>query len=319
MVSGTNNAYLRADVALPLAYAKMEPNLFWLDFVTPKAEDSNAFMYMYDSTGKSSDTKKKTPPPYTQGAQFPEVDKSRRLTTSALLESNGFSMRIGREVIRSNKMESELVECYDTLGYWLAEHINTSISTALIGGATASTAATGDAWGATTATPVEDLRLIKYEMRREGYPFRLTDVIVNTDNFAELEGYLTSIDVSSTKQQQVYGVPGGTGDSIFIPIAGCTVTGVDSGITESNFLAADKNNPAAELHYYIDTAFSQPRITYRTNGPDGKEITKTVPNLGLHFSQYEEPDTHDTIIQMWVENKTVVTKPYGLLYGAAKI
>lgn len=314
MVSGTNNAYLRADVALPLAYAKMEPNLFWLDFVTAKAEDSNAFMYMYDSTGKSSDTKKVTPPPYTQGSQFPEVDRSRRTTTSALLESNGFSMRIPREVIRSNKMESELVECYDTLGYWLGEHINTQISTALTAGATATTAATGDAWSAATATPVEDLRLIKYDMRREGYPFRLTDCMVNTDNFAELEGYLTSVDINATKQQQVYGMPGGSGDSIYIPIAGCNVTGFDSGITEGDIICADKNNPAAELHYYVDTAFSQPRITYRTV-VDGKETTKTVPNLGLHFSQYEEPDTHDTILQMWVECKTVVTKPYGVLYG----
>lgn len=313
MVSGTNDAYLRSDVAIPIAYKKMEPNLFWLDFVVPKAEESNAFMYQYDSTGKSGDSKKKTPPPYTQGQVFPEIDKSRRTTTAALLESNGFSMRLPREVIRSNKMESEVTECYETLGFWLAEHINTEISSALTSGATTPTWTPTD-WGTpATATPVEDLRLLKYQMRREGYPFRMTDAVVHTTNFGELEGYLTSLDVSATKQEKIYGMPGDRGDSIYIPIAGCTLTGLDSGITEGAILAADRNNPAAELHYYVDPKFGQPKVSYLTM-VDGKEQVKTVPNIGMHFSQYEEPDTHDTILQMWVEQKTVVTKPYGLLY-----
>lgn len=306
--------YLRADVALPMAYKKMEPNLFWLDFVTPKAEESNAFMYSYDSSGKSGDSKKKTPAPYTQGQRFPEVDKGRKLTAAELLESKGFSYRLPREVVRSNKLESETVECFDTLGFWMAEAINNDMATAITGGATTPTWAPTSEWSVTaTATPVEDLRKFKYQMRREGYPFRLTDVVVDTTSFGELEGYLASIDVSATKQEKVFGMPGERGDSIYIPIAGANVTGLDSGITHGGILGADRNNPAAEIHYYVDPLFGTPKISYLTM-QDGKAVTKTVPNIGLHYATYDEKDTHDTIVQMWYEAKTVVSKPYGLIY-----
>lgn len=316
MVSGTNDAYLRSNVAIGLAYKKMEPLLFWLDFVSAKPEESNAFMYQYDSTGKSSDTKKKSPAPYEQGQKFPEVDRSRRATASDLLESNGFAYRIPREVVRSNKFESEIKECYDTLGFWLAEYLNTSIASAITAGATTPTWTPTAVWSSTaTATPVEDLRKLKYQMRREGYPFRLTDAVINVTNFQELEGYLTSIDINSTKQEKIFGMPGDRGDSIYIPIAGCNVTGLDSGITEGYILGLDRNNPAAEMHYYVDSEFGQPTISYPTI-QDGKVQSKSVPNMGIHFSQYTEPDSHDTIIQMWVEQRTVVTKPYGLLYDS---
>lgn len=313
MVSGTNDRYLRPDVAIRMAYEKMEPNLVFLDLVAPVRENDAAFMYRYDNTGKASDSKKEKPRKYEQGAAFAEVDRSRKVTAGDLTTSNGFSMRIPRDVIRNATAGvNEIVDCYDYAGYWLAEYLNTNIIAALTAGATTPTWTPTSVWSAGTATPVEDLRLLKYQMRREGYPFRLTDAFVHITNFQELEGYLTSIDVNATKQAQMFGNPQG-GDSIYIPIAGCTITGLDSGLSEGSILALDKNNPAAEYHYFNDPAYSTATISYQTmenNAP----TRKTVNNVGIHFKQYEEDDTHDTIMQFWVEQKTVVTKPFGLLY-----
>lgn len=315
MVSGTNDRFLRPEVAIRLAYEKMEPNLIFLNLVTPVKENDSAFMYRYDNTGKASDSKKEKPRKYEQGAAFAEIDRSRKVTAGDLTTSNGFAMRIPRDVIRNATAGmNEIMDCYDYAGYWLAEYLNTNIAAAMVAGATSPTWSPTAAWSSATATPVEDLRLLKYQMRREGYPFRLTDTFVNITNFQELEGYLTSIDVNSAKQQQIFGNPQG-GDTIYIPIAGCNVNGLDSGITEGYALGLDRNNPAAEYHFFNDPAFSMATISYLTM-EGGVQTRKTVDNVGIHFNQYEEKDTHDTLMQFWVEQKTVVTKPYGLLYGS---
>jgi hypothetical protein len=312
MVSGTNDRFLRKEVAIRLAYEKMEPNLIWGDFVNQIQEQTNSFMYRYDSTGKSSDTKKEKPAKYTQGGAFPEIDRSRKVTAADLTQANGFSMRIPREVIRSTTTSNEIMDAFDYAGYWMAEYINTSIVTALVAGATTPTWTPTAVWSGTTATPVEDLRLFKYQMRREGYPFRLTNAFVHIDNFKELEGYLTNLDVRAG-QDRIFGIPSG-GDTVNIPIAGANIRGLDSGLSEGSILGLDQNNPAAEIHYYNDPAFSMATISYDTVDENRATVRKSVNNLGIHYKQYEEDDTHDTILQFWIENKTVVTKPYGILY-----
>ena len=66
----------------------------------------------------------------------------------------------------------------------------------------------------------------------------------------------------------------------------------------------------------MDTAFSQATVTYRTV-VDRTPQDVTVPNIGIHYDQYVEDESKDTILQFWVENKTVVTKPLGLLSDSA--
>lgn len=312
MVSGTNDRFLRKDVAIRLAYEKAEPNLIWSEFVTMVPEQTNAFMYRYDSTGRSSDTKKQKPAPFTLGGTFPEVDRTRKVIASDLTATNGFSMRLPREVIRSVAQQNEIADAFSYAGYWIAEWINTSVITAMISGSTTPTWTPTAVWSSSDSTPVEDLRKLKYQMRRDGYPFRLSDVFVYIDNYAELEGYLTGIDLGGNKQERIYGLPGG-GDTCYIPVAGCNVHGIDTGISEGGCLGIDQKNPGAEFHYYNDPAFSTATISYDTI-ENGTTVRKTINNFGIHFNQFEENDTHDTILQFWCENKTVVTKPYGILY-----
>jgi len=316
MVSGTNDRYLQKGVAFPMIYEVMEPNLIWGGMTRHIKETTNAFMYQYDSAGMSGDSKKKTPPKLTISARFPELDRSRKSTASGLLESNGFAVRISREVIRSEAGKSEIMEAYETAGFWMAEWINTNILTALVAGATASASAPTATWDQTTATPVDDLIGWDSDMDREGYPFRLTDAFTNKTCWYELVKYLTAIDISDEKQKTLYGVPEVYKDRVHVPVVATDVHKVMSGMTDGNILMLDRNNPAAETHYYVDTAYSQAKVTYQTV-VDRTPMDVTVPNLGIHYKQYEEEDSHDTLLQFWVENKTVVTKPYGLLLDTA--
>lgn len=313
MVSGTNDRYLQKEVALPLIYEKMEPNLFWDKLTILKSEKSNAFQYQYDSAGRSGDAKKKTPPRFTQGSKFPELDRSRRSTASGLTESNGFAMRIPREVIRAEAGKSEIMEAYETAGFWMAEWINTNIFTALYAGATDSTA-TSPVWSDASATPVANLITYDSDMDREGYPFRMTDFFLNKTGWYELKQYLTSVDIGDLKQKSMYGIPTITKDQINVPVVGSDIHKVMSGMTDGTFIACDRNNKAAEMHFYNDPKYSLAKVSYKTV-IDNKPTVVSAQNLGIHFKQYEEDDTHDTLLQFWVENQTVVTKPYGLLYG----
>jgi len=312
-VTGTNDRYLRAGVAIPIAMKQMEPNLVFTNMIPAIKEDQNAFMYIANETNKSSDAKKKTPPLAEIGGKFPELDYTRPTLTAGLLESNGFSIRLLHNVVKQKiQGANEIMKAYETAGFWLAEWVNNAQVTALTAGATTPTWTPTAVWSG-TATPVEDLRLLKYQMRRKGYPYRLTDVFLHTDNFGELEGYLTSMDINSVKQERIYGMPGGTGDTIRIPIAGCNVTALDDGITEGYVLGVDGNRLGAETHYFIDPAFSVAKVSYTTI-EDSKEVRKVAPNIGVHFRSYTEDESLDTILQFWVEQKTVVTQPYSILY-----
>ena len=315
MISGTNDRYLQKGVAIPLIYEVMEPNLIWADVTRHIKEESNAFLYQYASS-KSSDAKKKTPPKATIGGKFPELDMSRKNTASGLLESNGFMVRVPHNVIRAKAGKSMIMEAYETAGFWMAEWINTNILAAMWAGATASTTAPTTTWDQATATPVSDLIGFEADMDREGYPFRMTDCFVNKTCWYELVEYLTAIDVTDGKQKALYGVPQVGKDVIDVPVVNASVHKVMSGMTDGTLLALDRNNPAAETHYYIDKEFSQATVTYDTV-VDRTKTKVTVPNIGIHYKQYVEDDTEDTMMKFWVENMTVVTKPYGLLKDEA--
>jgi hypothetical protein len=314
LVSGTVDRYLQKGVALPLIYEIMEPNLIWADMLKQVPEESNSFMYQYDSAGKSGDAKKQTPPMRAGGAKFPRLDKSRRTTASGLTEQNGFEIAIPRSVIRTtNRGVLEIQDAFNTAAFWMAEWQNTNILAALEAGATAAASTPTAVWSADTAVPVDDLIQFAAVMDREGYPFRMTDVFVNKAEWYELKSYLTSVDIGDLKQKAMYGVPEIVKDRIYIPVADVTVHKVMSGMTDGDIIGIDAKQKPGELHYYNDSAFSTAKVSYKTM-VDSKETTVTTPNLGMHFYQYTEDDTKDTILQFWIENKTVVTKPYGILH-----
>lgn len=319
MVSGTNDRWLQPDVALPIMYEKAEPYLNWLDWVTPQKEEESVFLYKYNDTNVLSDTKKETPSLLQIGGLFPEIDMSRGAVTSKAIDSHGFSIRLPRTLIRGRNGAAELTKAYETAGLWMSEVVNTNIITAMKAGATTSFTkySPDNTWDDANATPVSDMRDFARDMKVEGYPYRMTDIFQYENNWYEMIDYIANIDVNEWKQANVFGIPQVDSDTVSIPMAGL-VHSLMSGLSEGQVLGIDAKNPVAETHYYNDPGFSVPSFTYETF-VDGNATTKTVPNMGFNFFQYEEDDTHDTIVQFWMEQSTIVTNPLGVLYSSSGI
>jgi hypothetical protein len=315
-MEGTLDFYLKQGTALRLIYERAEPFLFWTQFIRPVQENTAAFLYRYDAIGMDADPKKKKPAHVILGGDFPEIDMSRPSITSAMTESRGFMVRIKRNVIREEpKGISEVVRAYKFAGYWMARFLNDNIGDALKAGATTPTWTPTAVWSAAGATPVDDLIRLEAQMEREGYPYALTDVLVHKDNWYELKAYLTSVDISESKQRSIYGVPVIKKDQMTIPVVDADVWKIKSGMTEGYALGLDRNNPAGELHYYIDNKFGTDTVSYNTI-VNGVPTMQTADNLGFHFEQIEDPDNHDLKLKFWVESKAVVTEAYAAQYDS---
>jgi len=89
-----------------------------------------------------------------------------------------------------------------------------------------------------------------------------------------------------------------------------------SGISEGYVLGLDRNNPAATVFYQNDSSYSTPKVRYETKTPDGTKTFKTVDNFGLNTYQYKEDDTHDVVVQFWLDNVAVVMEAYAALYDS---
>ena len=42
---------------------------------------------------------------------------------------------------------------------------------------------------------------------------------------------------------------------------------------------------------------------------DGKKTTKTVDNIGFSFNKYVDDESHDTVMQFWLDQVCVVKEP----------
>lgn len=313
MVSGTNDKWLRKEMALPILYAKMEPALIWQNYVRMVPEEDDAFLYRYNDVSMTDDTKRKEPPMHESGALFPELDYTRPETGAAMTESRGFSMRIPRKVIRRVGGANEIMKAYEVAGFWMATFVNTAIGAALVAGATS--ASWSPAVWSGSAAPLDDLLdFVSVINDREGFDYRVGEILLEKVNYGELQRYLMDIDLAEFKQKSLYGMPEVKRDALYIPVLDATIRKVKSGLTHSYVLGVDVDNPGGEYHYYNDPDFATAKVSYDTV-IDGKKATQTVKNIGIHFDQFQEKYSKDTIIQFWYEGKAVVTQPYALVYG----
>jgi hypothetical protein len=317
MVKDTLERYLQPDVVLREVYAKMVPNLQFIELVKPIREDKPTFPYKYNSYSMSSDPKKETAPVAMAGARFPELDYTRESIGSKATEEHGFQMRLKHDLMkhRGSKAMQEVTGALERAGFWMAETINSEILTGMktSGNYTSITWAT-TTWDDASATPIADLRTAKKTFRHAGYPYRLNTVLAHLDNWTELQGYVQDYD----NRWLVGGVPGITEDTITIPSLQMVVHCVDDGLTdfaEGSMIGLDKNNVVAEWHYYNDALFSPQRVTYQTIEADGKKVSKTVNNLGIHFRRLYDEDLDDIVLQFYYDAKLTVTNAYGIDYG----
>lgn len=308
-LSSPNEQFLVKEYVLGEVFRIMEPQLYFMDFLPQIQSSARSVWYKYEDTSASSDSKKATPRLLTASAAYPKVSISQMQITAGTLNQQGFSIEIDRDAITQVEGIDEITRALERVSYWLAQSVNTKIAADMIsqGTALAGNFTPTAVWSAATATPVTDLVNFRAQMRREGYPYRLTDVFVENTNLVELQQYLVSIDAGETKQRAIYGMP--SDDAIEVPAASCTVHGLLSSISEGTILGIDKNHAAGTLYYFIDPEFSQKTVTYQNS--DG--AIKKVPNFGLSYNQFMDPRTHNTVIQLWMDYGLMWKEPYATI------
>lgn len=314
--------YLQPGVAIRKIYEVLEPNLKFADFIDgPIPENRASFMYMYDDEGTSADTKKQTAPLHIVGADLPRIDFGVPSAGHGILKAKGFEVAIPRNIIRDGIAgEAAVKRTYRKAGYILAQQMDTAILTAMTAGATAATTvfdADVSVWSGAEATPVIDLMNLAqdFDIKDDGYNYNLTRTFGNKAAFYELKEYLNFLDGTQFNDQR----PVGTmidRDTIYVKQADLTFHRT-TGLTDSYVLGLDEVNKGAEMHVFSDPAFAigGNSIKYQSI-VDGKKVTKSAPNFGLHFYTYMEDETKNQILQFWFEAKTVVTQSKALVYAS---
>lgn len=307
-ISGTNERFLAKPVVLSEVLRIMEPDLAFMDKI-PNVDSGGEVPIYLSKTTKAADAKKQKPKLTSPSSRFPEVEITRATKKSALLSEEGLSIRFDKSAIQKKSGVDIIADSLQTVGYWLAEYMNSNIYSTLDEGSTDAGASITALWSAADATPIDDCRQIKNAMRREGYPYRMTDMYVHQNDFNDMEGYLIGHEVPQFREAAL----NCSQSQITLPLEGKPVlTGLYSGVTEGDILGLDRNKPAAAMYYYNDPQFSQASVSYETI-VNGMPTMKTVPNFGLNMHKYFEDDTHDTVIQLWFDTGVVVKDPYGII------
>lgn len=310
-MSGVNDRFLNQDVVLSEILRVMEPDLKFLNLIP--FVDSGGQPVAYGKKGSASgDAKKQTPRITTPSSKFPEVQFSRITKSTAITKTEGIAIRLDKDAIKLPAGRDMIMDGYQNAGFWLAEYINTQIYTTLRAGGTDAGMTPTAIWSAATCAPIRDCIVFKNAMKREGYPYRMTDLFVNSStNYGEMELYLSASEIPQYRDA-VLNAP--VADTMILPIEGKpTLHGMQSGITDGDIFGLDRNHPAGALFYNNDPQFSTASISYETV-VNGVPTPKTVPNFGLNTHQYFEDDTHDTVIQLWFDEVVVVKDAYGYLY-----
>lgn len=309
-MSGTNERFLQSPTVLSEILRVMEPDLAFMD-VIPMVDSGGQPVVYGKKAAKSSDAMKQTPQLRTPSSKFPEIQFSRMTKDTAILNKEGLAIRIDEDALRLPAGADMIMDAYQNAGYWLAEYMNSTIYTIIRAGGTDAGMTPTAIWSDEAATPMTDLRTVKNAMKREGYPYRVTDFYVYDDNLNELEEFLSQSDIAQYRDAAL----NSSGGSIVLPMEGKPVIhGLFSGVSDGELLAVDRTHQTwASMYYWNDPKYSVPSISYQTV-TDGKPVTKTVPNFGLNTYQYFEDDTHDTVIQVWMDYTVKVKDAYGCLY-----
>lgn len=308
-ISGTNARFLQTPVILSEVMRVMEPELQFID-VIPFVDSGGQPIVYGKKASKSSDGKKQTPRMTTPSAKFAEVQITRMTKATALTRTEGLAIRIDSDARRLPAGKDMIMDGYETVGTWLAEYLNSTIYSTLDAGSTDAGMTPTAPWSGATATPMLDMENFAEGMVREGYPYRMTDAYVHNNNFKEMRAYLIGAEIPEYRDA-VLGRR--STDGIELPI-GVTLHRTLNTVADGDIMGLDRNHKgAAAVYYHNDPEYSTPaQITYETV-VNGQVVTKTVPNFGLSTYQFFEDDTHDVVIQLWVDNVAVVKDAYGII------
>jgi len=204
------------------------------------------------------------------------------------------------------------------MAWVISDQINSDIFAQLIAGngadTTNITAKAGGEWSG-AADPLGDIRAIAQDIRANR-GFKLDTVVVNATNYYELFDHLETSDTDMdyvrekvASQRQFYEM------ITYIKNIGCTVIGVNEGVTESNILGIGTfmNMPCYETFSYHDPDYNVQPIADSANQGLG------AANIPLNVNTFDSVDGFEHNVYSWVDSVTHVARPKGILYKTGVI
>lgn len=303
-----NEQYLQTDFIEARIMRILDPELEWLNFMNKVQSTSKAIWTTKEIYNAKNDPKRRKPRIRTPGSKFVKVSVSQLTEVSAIMATEGLEIRIDEDAIRYTEGIDEIQRAYTKAGYWLVDSVNYQFGVALTSGVYPGTE-TGFNHFATKATPawsdltgrkpVGDLMLMAQDMERDEYPYELTDIYVNKTNYWELMDYLTNLNVGVQEKKEIWGMPNMASSVVSIPVVGnIRVHKMKAAIVEGSILGLDTRFSPATFYYGVNPKYPQ----------------ATENKMGFHVHKYEDDETHDTIIQMWLEFGILVKETYGGIF-----
>jgi hypothetical protein len=220
--------------------------------------------------------------------------------------------------INAPTFESDIRDVYTEMAWVIADQINTNIFNQLIAdhdaAETALTAKTGGAWSG-AADPLGDIRAIAEDIRAvRGY--KLDTVVVNATNYFEFFDHTETPDSDMdyvrekvAEQRKFYEM------ITYIKNIGCTLIGVDEGVSESNILGIGTymGTPCYETFSYHDNDYNVQPIA------DGANQGLGAANIPLNVNTFDSVDGFEHNVYSWVDSVTHVARPKGIFYMTNKI
>lgn len=311
-VSAPNEEFLTKRFVIPKMYEIMNPLLAWTDIFPMVKATAPVVAYKQETTSDSGDPKKEKPKLMTTSGQWTYVNITQFTMKSALLNKKGFAIKIDQDALDYTEGVDEIQRAFRKTGFWIAEDYNDRITDEITTNGTALSGAWApeNPWDDPNATPIADLEDLEDCFIREGYPYRLTDVFVHKTNFKEYRKYLTSVDISDWKQENLYGNPKGNSDVIEVPVINASVHRLLSGISEGSIIGLDRNNPGMTIYYNQSPRYSVMNGNYVTM-QNSQRVSKTL-SLGFNYNRYTNQETHEEVIQLWYDNAPVTLEPYAI-------
>lgn len=239
--------------------------------------------------------------------------------------SLGTSMRKTRAEFTSDDLNlgtfaKDVMECYASAAWNIADQINASLVSAMTAGALAATtsfdAKTGGVWSG-NANPLGDIRAIAQDIKRnKGY--KLDTVIVHTDNYQEMFDFLQTNDADMDyARTQVAPESLFYEEITYLKIPGCWVVGVssDTGLAEGAILGMGtfKGTRCVENLAYFDPQFGNKQVV------EGDVQGIGSANIPLNVNPYIMPDNRTNMVEMWIDSVPNVANGYGLFYKSTGI
>lgn len=279
-----NDKILRKEFIEKYIFTKMNPELRYMNlFRKTNLNGATTFEYMRDETSAEDDIQKGV---MSEPIEVSELSKLSKIEISGIEKKLGdtaqfgYAMEFSEQKLRENGIIDDILRFYDRAAYGMARKINIDILNNMKNFAAADPITLNDGSWDDSEMITEDLIDMKRAFEIEGYPYRLSDIFLQTDNYYEANKYYKKVDGSFN--------PGN--------IEGLAFHNIMSDIEEGKLIGIDKKVSPLTLYYNKNPKHS------------------VIPNSFININKVtEDKYPFVTRIEMWAEMGLACKEPKAIL------